>query len=157
MGLFLELAEVFGGDFDIFEVVRAIGAEDGLLVAFAEDEDEVAFFGEVDGLFDSVIAIDGNEEVFILDFAGFFGTFNELLGDFLRVFVTGVVFGDNDGVGVFAEDFATDETGGFVATSGSAMKSDDSALVSLNGGEDLFEGVRSVGVVDDDFKILTFA
>lgn len=45
--LFLELFEIFGGDFDIFEVVGAVGAEDGFLVTFAEEKDEVAGFGEI--------------------------------------------------------------------------------------------------------------
>ena len=37
--------------------MRAVGAEDGFFVAFAEDEDEVALFGFVEGEFDGFFAI----------------------------------------------------------------------------------------------------
>lgn len=35
------------------------------------------------------------------------------------------------------------------------MNGDDFALVVLDGFKDLFDGVGGVGVIDDDFKILT--
>ena len=150
----LELVEAVGGDFDVFEIVGAVGAEDGFFVAFAEDEDEVAFVCEGERALDGFGAVEDDEEVLTLDFAGFEGTLDELVGDFGGVFVAGIVFGDDDSVGVFAEDFATDEAGGFVATAGTAVKGDDLAVVVLDRGEDLFEGVGGVGVVDDDSEIL---
>ncbi len=156
VGLFLELFEIFGGDFDVFEVVRAVGAEDGFFVALAEEEDEVTGMRKMKGLADGGIAVEIEEEIFILDFAGFFGAFEEWFGDFLRVFVARVVFGDDDSVGVFAEDFAAKEAGGFVAAAGATVEGDNFAGVVLDGGEDLLKGVRSVSVIDDDLEILTF-
>ena len=38
----LELFEEFAGDFDVLEIVRAIGAKNGFFVAFAKDKDEIA-------------------------------------------------------------------------------------------------------------------
>lgn len=99
----------------------AVGAEDGFLVAFAEDEDEIARFSEVEGAADGLFAVGEVEKILIKSFAGFFGTFDEGVGDFGRVFVAGIVLGDDDEVAIFAEDFATDEAGGFVATAGATV------------------------------------
>lgn len=129
MGLFLEGFEKFGGDFEVFEVVRAVGAEDGFFVTFAEDEDEVTLPREVEGFVDGGAAVELNEEIFVHGLAGFSGTRDELGGDSGRVFVAGIVFGDDNGVAVFAEDFATESAGRFVAATGTTVDGDNFARV----------------------------
>lgn len=119
--------EEFGDDFDVFKIVGAVGAEDGFFVAFAEDEDEVAFFGERESFFDGFLTVELDEKVFTESFASFFGALNELVGDGGGVFVTRVVFGDDDNVAIFTEDFAAEGAGGFVAPAGAAVKRDDFA------------------------------
>ena len=46
-GLFL-LFQEFVGDFDVFEFDGAFGAKNGLFVAFAENENEVALLGFIE-------------------------------------------------------------------------------------------------------------
>ena len=129
MGLFLEGFEKFGSDFEVFEIVRTVGAEDGFFVTFAKNENEVAFLGEAEGFVDGGTTIELDEEVFAHSFVGFLDAFNELGGDSGRVFVTGIVFGDDDSVAVFAEDFATESAGRFVAATGTTVDGDNFARV----------------------------
>ena len=57
--------ECGAGDFDVFKIVRAVGAEDGFLVAFAEEEDDVARLGEFDGLLAGIGTIWDVEEILV--------------------------------------------------------------------------------------------
>ena len=57
--------ECGAGDFDVLKIVRAVGAEDGFFVAFAEEEDDVARFGEFDGLLDGIGTIWDVEEILV--------------------------------------------------------------------------------------------
>lgn len=125
----MEGFDELGGDFEIFEVVRTVGAEDGFFVTFAKNENEVAFLSEAEGFVDGGTTIELDEEVFVHSFVGFLDAFNELGGDGGRVFVTGIVFSDDNSVAVFAEDFATESAGRFVATTGATVDRDDFAGV----------------------------
>ena len=62
---------------DIFKIVGAVGSENSFFMAFTEDEDEVAFFGFVDGELDGFFTVRFFEEVFAEGFAGFFGALGE--------------------------------------------------------------------------------
>lgn len=149
--------EEFFGDFDVFEVVGAVGAENGLFVTFAENEHDVARFCEFEGFFDGSLAVENDKEVLVESFASFFGTFDEHAGNFLRIFVTGVIFGNNDNVAVLAKNLTARFASGMVAFTGAAVNGDDFRLVILwfDASEDFFESVGSMSIVDDDFKILT--
>ena len=125
----MEGFEKFGSDFEVFEIVRTVGAEDGFFVTFAEDEDEVTLPREVEGFVDGGTTIELDEEVFVHSFVGFLDAFNELGGDSGRGFVAGIVFGDDDGVAVFAEDFATESAGRFVAATSTTVDGDNFARV----------------------------
>ena len=61
----------------------AVGAEDRFFVAFAENEDEVAFSSFFEGEFDSGFAIRFGEEVFAFYLARFFGAFDETSHDLI--------------------------------------------------------------------------
>ena len=74
----------------------AVGAEDGFLVAFAEDEDEVTRLGAVEGELDGLLAVELFDEVAAESFTLFDGTIDETLGDCLGVFVAGIILGNND-------------------------------------------------------------
>ena len=52
-----ERVEMLLHDFDVFEGMRAIGAEDGFLMAFAKNEDEIAFFRRLEGEGDGLITV----------------------------------------------------------------------------------------------------
>ncbi len=103
-----------------------------------------------------MFAVEDNEKILIEDFAGLFGAFDEHAGDGLGVFVARIVLGDDDDVAVLAENFATRLAGGMIAFTGATVDRDDFRFVALwlDTGEDLFESVGSVSVVDDNFKIL---
>lgn len=133
----------------------AVGAKDSFFVSFAEDENEVVWLGEVEGFLDGFFAVEFEVEVLMLDLSGFLGAFDELGGNSGGVFVAGVVFGDNDDIAVLTEDFSAQEASGFVAATGATVDGDDFALMVLDGLEDLFESVGCVGVINDNFKMLT--
>ena len=133
----------------------AIGAEDGFFVAFAEDENEVAFLGEGNGFFDSGFSVDDFEDLGIFH-TGFFTTIFEHVHDFFWRFITRIVFGKNTDIAVFASNFATFGTSGFVTSTSTAEEGNDATRwMRIDGGKDFFEGVGSVGKIDDDVEILS--
>lgn len=88
-------------------------------------------------MFDSFGAVELEVEVFTFGLASLFSALEEGLGDFLGIFVAGIVFGDDDDVAIFTEDFAADDAGGFVTTAGATV-----------------DGDNATGVIFDRFKNL---
>lgn len=84
----------------------AVGTKNGFFVTLTENEYEVACFGKIEGFLDGFFAVKLKVEIFAFDFAGFFGALDELVGDNGRIFVTGIVFGDDDDVAMLTEDFS---------------------------------------------------
>lgn len=108
----------------------------------------------MEGLIDSFATVELDKEVFVESFAGFLDAFNELVGDFGGVLVAGIVLGDDDDITVFAEDFAAEGAGRFVAATSTTMERNNAALVIFDGFEDFLESVGGMSVVDNNFKIL---
>lgn len=135
----------------------AVVSEDGLFVAFAEDEDDIARLCKVEGFFDGLLAVENDEEILVESFAGFFGAFNEHVGNFLRIFVAGIIFRNNNDITVLAKDFAAGFAGGMVTLAGAAMNGDDFRFVVLwfDTGEDFFESIGGMSIIDNNLKILT--
>ena len=86
----------------------------------------------------------------------FFGALDEGGGDFFGVFVAGIVFGDDDAVGIFGKDAAANLASGRVAATGTAMNGNDFAFVGGDGVEDFFESIGGVSIVNNDSEGLTF-
>lgn len=150
------LAEEFLGDFDVLKVVGAIGTEDGFLMAFAKDENKVAWLGLVKSELDGLFAVEFLEKVAAEDFAFLLGASNEAGGDSLWVFVTRVVLGNDDNIGIMGEDAAANGAGGRVAATGATVDRNDFALMTCYGGKNLLKGVWGMSVIDNNSERLTF-
>ena len=107
-------------------------------MAFAEDEDEVAFFGGIKSKFDGFFTIWFEEKIFAFGLAGFFGAFNEALHDLIKGFITRIILGDDDDVGMLPKNFAADGASGGVTTTSTTVDGDDTAFVTFDRIKDFF-------------------
>ena len=144
------------GDFDVFEVMRAVATENGLLVAFAEEEHNIAWAGEGEGFLDCGGAVHDLIEVAVHDFAVFRGALDEAGSDSLGVFVARVIFGNDDNVRVLGEDGAADGASRRVTAAGASVDRDDAPLDFAEAVKNFLESVGSMSVVNNDGEGLTF-
>ena len=144
------------GDLEIFESVGAVGAEDGLLVAFAEEKDEVTRLGFFKGKPDSFFAVHFLKEVFIHDFAFFFGARDKAGGDFCWVFVTRIIFGNDNDIRIVRQNAATNWASGRVAAAGATMNGYNSPFMRGDAVKNFLESIGSVGVINNHCEGLAF-
>jgi hypothetical protein len=136
------------GDGDIVEGVAF--ALDFLVgfVAFAGDENEVAWSGEFDGAADGGFAIFDNFVVGELE-AGF-----HIGEDLAGVFGAGVVGSEDDVVGEGFSGASHEGAFGFIAVAAAAEDAEEACgLEFAEGFEGVFDGVGGVSVVNEDLEV----
>ena len=137
--------------------MRAVGSDDSFFVAFAENKNEIAFFGEVDGFFDGRFSVDDFDNL-VSFHTTFLATAFKHSYDFFWIFVARIVFGDNTDIAKFASDFATLGAGRFITATGAAKERDDATrFVGINRFEDFFKSIWSVSEVNNDVEVLSEA
>ena len=66
------------------------------------------------------------------------GTLNERGGNFFGIFIAGIVFGNNNKIGIFGENFATNFPSRWITATSAAMDRDNLAFVAFDRSKNFF-------------------